>query len=136
MWQIYMSTTAKLHLKAKWLPLFVNKMTEVMWYISKACVCSQSCLTLCNPTDYGPSDSSIPGILQARILKWIAISYFTGSSQPRDRTQVSHVAGGFFTSEPPGEIQTQIGLKHYSQCESLLHFVKWNKTHFQQFKLV
>ena len=65
-----------------------------------------------------------------------AISYFTGSSQPRDRTQVSHITGRFFTSEPPGEIETQIGLKHYSQCESFLCFVKWNKTHFQQFKLV
>ena len=37
------------------------------------------------------------GILQARILEWVAISYSRGSSQPRDQTQVSHIAGGFFT---------------------------------------
>ena len=37
------------------------------------------------------------GILQARILEWVAISSSRGSSQPRDWTQVSHIAGGFFT---------------------------------------
>ena len=44
------------------------------------------------------SDSLLPhGILQARILEWVAISSSKGSSQPRGRTQVSHTAGGFFT---------------------------------------
>ena len=37
------------------------------------------------------------GILQARILEWVSMPSFRGSSQPRDRTQVSHIAGGFFT---------------------------------------
>ena len=49
--------------------------------------------TLCDPMDY-----TVHGILQARILEWIAIPYSRRSSQPRDRTQVSHIAGGFFTS--------------------------------------
>ena len=40
--------------------------------------------------------SSIHGILQARTLEWVAISFFRGSSQPRDRTQVSHIAGRHF----------------------------------------
>ena len=40
----------------------------------------------------------VRGILQARILEWVAFSFSRGSSQPRDRTQVSHIAGGFFTS--------------------------------------
>ena len=48
------------------------------------------------------SDSVVPwtvhGILQARILKWIAFPFSTGSSQPRDWTQVSHIAGRFVTS--------------------------------------
>ena len=47
---------------------------------------AQSCLTLCNPMDCSPPGSSVYGILQARILEWVAISYFKGSSQPRDRT--------------------------------------------------
>ena len=54
---------------------------------------AQSCLTLCDPMDY-----LVHGILQARILEWVAIPFFRGSSQPRDQTQVSHIAGGFFTS--------------------------------------
>ena len=37
-------------------------------------------------------------VLQARILKWVALPFSRGSSQPRERTQVSHIAGGFFTS--------------------------------------
>ena len=58
----------------------------------------QSCPTLCDPMDCSPPGSSVHGILQARILEWVAISFSRGSSQPRDRTQVSHTAGRFFTS--------------------------------------
>ena len=54
---------------------------------------AQSCLTLCNPMDY-----TVPGILQARILEWVAFPFSRGSFQPRDRTQVSRIADGFFTS--------------------------------------
>ena len=49
----------------------------------------QSCPTLCNPRDSRPPGSPVPGILQARTLEWVAISFFRGSSQPRDRTCVS-----------------------------------------------
>ena len=44
--------------------------------------------TLCNPMDCSPPGSSVPGILQARILEWVAISSSRGSSQPRDQTHV------------------------------------------------
>ena len=54
---------------------------------------TQSCPTLCNPMDY-----TVRGILQARILEWVAFPFSRGSSQPRDQTQVSHMAGRFFTS--------------------------------------
>ena len=57
----------------------------------------QLCPTPCSSTDCSPSGSSIHGILQARILEWVAISLSRGSSRPRDWTQVSHVAGRFFT---------------------------------------
>ena len=62
----------------------------------------QSCTTPCNPMDCSPPGSSIHGILQARILEWVAISFSRGSSWPRDQTQVSLIAGRGFTSEPPG----------------------------------
>ena len=58
---------------------------------------AQSCLTLGNPMDYTPPGSSVHGLLQARILEWVAISSSRGSSQPRDRIQVSHIACRFFT---------------------------------------
>ena len=58
----------------------------------------QSCLTLCDPIDRSPPDFSIQGILQARILEWVAIPFSGVSSQSRDQTQVSHIAGRFFTS--------------------------------------
>ena len=57
---------------------------------------AQSCPTLCDPIDCSPPGSSLHGILQARILEWVAISFSRGSSQPRDRTQVSHIAGRLF----------------------------------------
>ena len=47
--------------------------------------------------DYSQPDSSVHDILQARIVEWVAVPFSRGSSQLRDRTQVAHIAGGFFT---------------------------------------
>ena len=63
----------------------------------KESVVFQSCLTLWDPMDFSPPGSSIHGILQARILEWVPISFSRGFSQPRDRTWVSRIAGRFFT---------------------------------------
>ena len=52
---------------------------------------AQSCLTLCDPMDCSLPSSSIHGILQARILEWVAISFSRGSSRPRDQTHVSGI---------------------------------------------
>ena len=52
----------------------------------------QSCPTLCNPMDY-----TVHGILQARILEWVAFPFARASSQPRNRPGVSYIAGRFFT---------------------------------------
>ena len=57
---------------------------------------TQSCLTLCDPMDCSPPGSSLHGILQARVLESVAISFSRGSSRPRDRTQVSHIPGRRF----------------------------------------
>ena len=57
-----------------------------------ACMCAQSYLTLCDPMEWGPSGSSVHGILQARILECVAISSSRGSSQLRDQTRVSWVS--------------------------------------------
>ena len=58
---------------------------------------AQSCPTLCDPMDCSPPGSSVHGILQARILEWVAIPFSRGSSWPRDQTWVSCTAGRFFT---------------------------------------
>ena len=58
---------------------------------------AQLCLILRNPMDYSPPGSPIHGILQARILEWVAIPFSKGSSQPRDQTHVSCIADRFFT---------------------------------------
>ena len=59
--------------------------------------CVQLCLILCNPMDCSPPGSSVHGISQARVLEWVAIPFSRGSSQSRDWTQVSCIAGRFFT---------------------------------------
>ena len=66
--------------------------TELNWKNEVKVKFAQSCSTPCDPMYY-----TVHGILQARILEWVAISFSSGSSQPRYRTQVSHIEGGFFT---------------------------------------
>ena len=58
---------------------------------------TQLCLTLFDPKDHSSQGSSVHGILQARILEWITILFSRGSSQLRDQTWVSCIAGRFFT---------------------------------------
>ena len=66
-----------------------------MWYV---CVLvTQSCPVLCDPVDCSLLGSSDHGILQARILEWIAISFSRGSPQPRDQIHTSCIEGSFFT---------------------------------------
>ena len=81
---------------------------------------AQLCLTLCNRMDY-----TVHGILQARILEWIAFPFSRGSSQPRDRTQVSHTAGDLFTSwvtGKPEDMDSQLSsLYHTTWCKRLEH---------------
>ena len=61
---------------------------------------TQSCLTLCDPMHY-----TVHGILQATILEWVALLFSRGSFQPMDPTQVSRIAGGFFTRWATREAQ-------------------------------
>ena len=64
---------------------------------SRACRCAYLCLTLCDPMDCSQPGSSVHGVVLARILEWVAILFSRGSSQPQDQTQVSSIAGRFFT---------------------------------------
>ena len=62
----------------------------------KVKVKSLSRVQLCDPVDCSPPGSSVHGILQARTLEWVAMPFSRGSSQPRDRTQVSCIVGRCF----------------------------------------
>ena len=74
------------------------------------CVCCFQDAQLCDPMDCSPPGSSVHGILQARILEWVAISYSRGSSQPMDQTYVSYICllhwqAGSLLLVPPGKPQ-------------------------------
>ena len=69
-----------------------------LWLYKSEVKWSCSVLSLCDPMDYSLPDPSIHGIFQARILKWVTISFSRRSSQPIDWTQVSHIVGRRFTT--------------------------------------
>ena len=88
----------------------IQKYTLLKWKSESEV--AQSCPTLCHPVDCSPPGSSIHGILQARILEWVAISFPRGSSQLRDWTQVSHIAGRCFNLWPTREYFTKLVCKY------------------------
>ena len=76
-----------------------------MGYPAYVCSVTQSCPTLCNPMDCSPPGSSVHGILQVRILEWVATPSSRGSSQPGDRICISMspaLACGLFTTSTTG----------------------------------
>ena len=84
---------------------FLEKKKLIMSHV-KAKV-AQSYSTLCDPMDY-----PVHGILQARILEWVVFPFSRGSSQPRDWTWVSHIAGGFFTCWATGSPRVLEGVAY------------------------
>ena len=89
--QTHMHTSNKTGSKNKSITLFVcaQLLSHVWLFVTPRTLAHQAPLSM--------------GILQARILEWVAMPSSMGSSQPRDKTQVSHIAGRFLTSEPSGK---------------------------------
>ena len=85
---------------------FVESYTMVCWHKANCTwwmdqsmhVCVQSCLTLCDLMDCNPPGSSVHGILQARILEWVAMPFSQGSSQSKIKPTFPVLAGEFFTN--------------------------------------
>ena len=98
---------------------YIEKMAEQLFKESESEI-AQSCPTLCDPMDCGLPDSSIHGIFQATVLEWVTISFSRGSSQPRDRTQVSRIAGRRFTLWANGQIFLKAG-ERYGISGTLKH---------------
>ena len=87
---------------------------------------SLSCPTLCDSMDY-----TVHGILQARTLEWVAFPFSRGSSQPRDQTQVSCMAGRYFLpAEPQGKPKnTGVGSLSLLQWIFLTQELNWGFLH-------
>ena len=73
---------------------------EIIYYLHMKALVAQSCSTLSDPIDYSLPGNPIHGILRARILEWVAISFSRASSQPGDLTRISRIAGKLLTVEP------------------------------------
>ena len=77
---------------------FIYLLGNVYWFLFFVKVkLGQLCPTLCGPMNWGLQVSFVHGILQAILLEWASVPFSRGSSQPRDRTLVSHTGGRFFT---------------------------------------
>ena len=99
-WEWYQSGQSKRkrekeieHMRLKMSVCQVPETKDTLWKCLLTFKVVQSCPTLHDPVDY-----TVHGILQATILEWVAFPFSRGFSQPRDWTQVSRIAGGFFTS--------------------------------------
>ena len=76
------------------------KTENFIFYWGSGCVVAQSCLTLSNPMDCSPPDSSVHGILQGSLLEWVAISFSRGSSQPSWLTTLQWFQGDSEGTQP------------------------------------
>ena len=114
-----MSTTAKSKFRAEIVSL-------VVWeWRGKTLAFLILSLTLWDPKGYSLPGSSAHGILQARILEWVVIPFSRESSWPRDWTQVSCIAGGFFTIWATGQPHT---LTRSLQTPLGIHFLWFQQT--------
>ena len=118
-WFFTTSTTGKLFLDHE----YVCESCSAMW-------------TLCDPVDYSLPGSSVHGILQVRILKWVAIPFSRRSSQPKVQTPVSQVAGRFFsvwaTREARFIVDTKLicarsSFSYFSWHRRILNDILWGK---------
>ena len=108
-------------------------------------IVAQLCPTLSDPMNCSLPSSSVHGILQARILQWVAILFSRGSSWSRDQTQVSSTASRFFTIWTTGEALTTwtfVGKVMSLLCNTLSRFIiaflprsKWSKGEFFKFTI-
>ena len=108
---------------------------------------TQSCLTLCDSTDYSSPGSSLHGIFQARVLEWVATSFSRGYSWSRDQTWVSHIVGRRFTiwatrealtttskrfmeyiTHPSNERDSYHEIRNITRCIVGYWWVKWKGT--------
>ena len=101
----------------KWVYLSFSPLPSIYSISTTTTKSRQLCLTLCNPMVCSLPGSSIHGILQARILEWVAMPFPRGSSQPKDRICISYVSLLFF-----GTLHSDGCIFPFLICLSLLFF--------------
>ena len=116
-----LSQTANIS-RAKSVPFLFLHVYKAQWKLKVKI--AQSCPTLCDPLDCSLPGSSVHGILQARILEWVTVHFSRGSSQPRDQTQVSCIAGRFYTIWATREAQNTV---HDPFCVLFIYGIKIKK---------
>ena len=94
---------------------------------------AQSCLTLSNPKDCSPPGSSIHGILQARVLEWVAMPFSRGSSQLGTESVSPALQADSLSSEPPGKPHCKITKMGY--FEQFLHHVLFSQWYLMESSL-
>ena len=101
-----------------------------LWSEVKWSEVAQSCPTLCNPVDCSLPGSSVHGILQARILEWVATSFSRVSSRPRDRTWVSRIGGRHFNLWATREAQYKDPIIISNLEMKKLRLKRWRGQHY------
>ena len=93
--------------------------------VNQLCSVAQSCPTLCDPMDCSLPGSYVHETFQARVLKWVAISFSRGSSRPRGRTQFSHITSRCFTIWATREAQLYMreGVNEWKSLSRVWFFV-------------
>ena len=106
LWLCY--SLLQIHFSEQWFHLKLKDDNSTFFSLVKHIVrvCMLNCVQLFNSMDCSPPGSSVHGILQARILEWIAISFSRGSSQPRNGTLIPALVGRFFITKSPGKPKT------------------------------
>ena len=84
--------------------------------------------SFCVPMDYSPSGFSVQGIFQARILGQVAVSFSRGSSWPKIEPASPTLAGGFFTTEPPGKPRTWFQFSSVQSLSRVWLFATMNRS--------
>ena len=119
-------------MKICWNSLIIKEIQIKALVIYSLFLVAQSYWTLCDPLDCSLPSSSVCGISQARILKWVAISSSRVSSQPRDQTCVFCIAGRFFTHWAIGKVPTLYYTFKYSLKLKWFTVLRFNKLNYNR----
>ena len=121
----------RIHLRSTLLKKILSAWYRMAYYRHYVPVLSfQSCPTLCDPMDCSPVGFSVHGILQAKMLEWVAAPSSQGSSWPRDWVHVSCIAGRFFTTEPLGKPSRHCFVQQISVSNSFFNSADFKRLNF------